>query len=111
MKIEELIQLHNEKLSRKVNENLFLSQRIKARLKDQEPSKFPAIWQPLQKYTLLYSFLFIILTLVNFLLIDGVKKQSSPAVQPQPVVLTPNLEALQPDYPGSISQAYKEVMK
>jgi hypothetical protein len=111
MKIEELIQLHNEKLSRKADENPFLAQRIKARLKDRGPSKFPAIWQPLRKYALLYSFLFIVLTLFNFLLIDGVKKQSSPAVQPQPAAFTLNLDTLRPDYPGSISQAYKEVIK
>jgi len=111
MKIEELIQLHNEKLNRKADENPFLAQRLKARLKDRESSKFPAIWIPLRKYALLYSLLFISLTLVNFFLINGVKKKPTPPVQPHPVVLTLNLETLHPDYPGSISHAYSEVMK
>jgi hypothetical protein len=111
MKIEELIQLHNEKLNRKANENPFLAQRIKARLKERESSGFPAIWIPLRKYAFLYSFLFIFLTLVNFFLIDGVKKKPTPPIQPHPVALTLNLETLHPDYPGSISHAYSEVMK
>jgi hypothetical protein len=111
MKIEELIQLHNETLSRKAKKNAFLAQRIKAHLKDREPSGYPATWKPLKKYALLYSFLFIILTMINFFIINGVEKKSTPSIQPQPVVLTLNLETLQPDYPGSISQAYKEVMK
>jgi hypothetical protein len=49
--------------------------------------------------------------MINFFLIDGVEKKSTPFIQPQPAVLTLNLETLQPDYPGSISQAYKEVIK
>ncbi len=111
MKIEELIQLHNERLSRKANENPFLAQRIKARLKDREPSRYPSIWQPLRKYAFLYSFLFIILTIINFFLINVLEKKSTPFIQSQPMVLTLNLETLRPDYPGSISQAYKNVYK
>jgi hypothetical protein len=107
MKIDNLIQLHNEALNRKVEKNPFLNQRIKARLKDNQYTKFPALLKPLRKYALAYGFLFIILTLINFVIITGVKKYEP---QPkQPVLLTMN--AFEPTYPGSISQAYTEVMK
>lgn len=107
MKIDDLIQLHNEALNRKVEENPFLNQRIKARLKDRQYTKFPALLKPLRKYALVYGFLFIILTLINLIVISGVKKESP---QPkQPVLLTMN--AFEPNYPGSISHAYTEVMK
>lgn len=107
MKIDDLIQLHNEALNRKVEENPFLNQRIKARLKDKKYTKFPALLKPLRKYALVYGFLFIILTLINFIVINGVKKDKP---QPkQPVLLTMN--AFEPTYPGSISRAYTEVMK
>ncbi len=107
MKINELIQLHNETLNRKVEENPFLNQRIKARLKDSQYSKFPALLKPLRKYAFVYGFLFIILTLINFVIINGVKKHEP---QPgQPVLLTMN--AFELNYPGSISRAYTEVMK
>ena len=109
MKIEELIQLHNETLNRKVEENVFLNQRIKARLKDRTGVKHPSLWLTFRKSILVYSFLLILFTVLNFILIDGLRKQDTPPKPTQQIVLTMN--AFSPSYPGSISQAYAEVMK
>ena len=109
MKIEKLIQLHNETLDKRVNENIFLNQRIKARLKDHKRLKQRGMWLVLRKPVLVYSFLLIIFTVLNFVLIDGLKKRDTRLTQPP--VLTLNLNTLQPTYPGSITHAYSEVMK
>jgi len=107
MKIEELIQLHNEALNRKVEQTPFLNQRLKARLKDRGRAKHTVLGILFKKSILVYSFLLILFTVLNFILIDGLKK---PETRPtQQVVLTMN--AFQPTYPGSISKAYSEVMK
>jgi hypothetical protein len=109
MKIEKLIQLHNEKLDKMVDENIFLNQRIKARLKDRKRRKQRGLWLALRKSVLVYSFLLIIFTVLNFILIDGLKKRDT--LLTQPPVLTLNLNTLQSTYPGSITHAYAEVMK
>jgi hypothetical protein len=109
MKIEDLIQLHNQALNRKVEENIYLNQRIKARLRDRKGSKHPGVWIPLRKPILVYSFLLILFTVLNFILIAGLKKQDTPPEPTQQIVLTMN--AFSPGYPGSISQAYTEMMK
>ena len=107
MKIEELIQMHNAALNRKVEQNPFLNQRLKARLKDRGRVKHTVLGIPFKKSILVYSFLLILFTVLNFMLIDGLKK---PNKQPmQPIVLSMN--AFHPTYPGSISHAYAEVMK
>jgi hypothetical protein len=109
MKIEDLIQLHNQALNRKVAENVYLNQQIKARLRDRKGSKYPGLWFPFRKSILVYSFLLILFTVLNFILIDGLKKQDTPPKPTQQIVLTMNV--FSPHYPGSISQAYAEVMK
>jgi len=109
MKIEELIQLHNQALNRKVEENVYLNQRIKARLRDRKRSKLTGLWLPFRKSILVYSFLLVLFTVLNFILIDGLKKQDPPPKPTQQIILTMN--AFSPGYPGSISQAYAEVMK
>jgi hypothetical protein len=111
MKIEELIQLHNEALNRKVQENIFLNQRIKARLKDRKRGKQRGMWLALRKPVLVYSFLLIIFTVLNFILIDGLKKRDTRLAQPPVLTLNLNLNTLQPTFPGSITHAYAEVMK
>lgn len=109
MKIEKLIQLHNKTLDKRVNENIFLNQRIKAHLRERERRKQRGVWLALRKPVLVYSFLLIIFTVLNFILIDGLKKRDT--LLTQPPVLTLNLNTLQSTYPGSISHAYSEVMK
>ena len=109
MKIEDLIHLHNDRLNRKVEENIFLNQRIKARLKDSEHTKLPIFGLPFKKSILVYSFLLLVFTLLNFMFINGLKKQDTPPKPTEQVVLAMN--AFSPTYPGSISRAYKEVMK
>jgi hypothetical protein len=109
MKIEELIQLHNQTLNRKVEENVYLNQRIKARLRDRKGSTSPTPRFPYRKSILVYSFLLVLFTVLNFILIDGLKKQDTPPKPTQQIVL--NMNAFSPGYPGSISQAYAEVMK
>lgn len=109
MKIEDLIQVHNQVLDRKVEENVYLNQRIKAWLRDRTGTKHHALWLPFRKSILVYSFLLILFTVLNFILIDNLKKQDTPLQPTQQIVLTMN--AFSPSYPGSISQAYTEVMK
>ena len=107
MKIEELIQSHNAALNRKVEQAPFLNQRLKARLKDRGSAKRPVLGILFKKPVLVYSFLLILFTVLNFILIDGLRK---PGARPtQQVVMTMN--AFQPTYPGSISHAYAQVMK
>ena len=107
MKIEKLIQLHKKTLDKMVGENIFLNQRIKARMKDREHRKPRWMWLALRKPVLVFSFLLIIFTVLNFILIDGLKKRDTLLIQPP--VLT--LNTLQLTYPGSITHAYSEVMK
>lgn len=109
MKIEDLIQLHNQALNRKVEENVYLNQQIKARLRDRKRIKHPGLWLPLRKSILIYSCLLLLLTILNFILIDGLIKKDDSPKPTQQIVLTMN--AFSPHYPGSISQAYAEVMK
>ena len=111
MKIEKLIQWHNETLDKKVNENIFLNQRIKARLRDRERPKLPGIWLALRKPVLVYSFLLIIFTILNFILIDGLKKRDTLLTQPPVLTINLNFNTFQPTFPGSITHAYAEVMK
>jgi hypothetical protein len=107
MKIEKLIQLHKTTLDKMVGENIFLNQRIKVRMKDRERRKSRRMWLALRKPVIVYSFLLIIFTVLNFILIDGLKKRET--LLTQPPVLT--LNTLQITYPGSITHAYSEVMK
>lgn len=107
MKIEELIQLHNEALDRGAGENIFLNQRIKARLRDRGAPKPTGRRFPLKKAALVYGFLFIVFTFINFILIDGLKKQG-PRPGPANVMV---VDSFQPTFPGSISRAYAGVMK
>jgi hypothetical protein len=109
MKIEDLIQLHNQALNRKVEENVFLNQQIKAYLRDRKGSKYPGLWLPFRKSILVYSFILILFTVLNFILIDGLKKKDNSPRPPQQIILTMN--AFSPHYPGSISQAYAVVMR
>ncbi len=111
MNIEKLIQWHNETLDKKVNENIFLNQRIKVRLRDLEHRKKRWIWHALRKPVLVYSFLLIIFTVLNFILIDGLKKRDTRLAQPPVLTFNLNINTLQPTFPGSITHAYAEVMK
>jgi len=110
MNIDDLIRLHNDALNRKVEKKPFLNQRIKARLNQREHTIQPGAWFRLKKSILVYSFIFILFTVLNLFLINGLKKQDSP--KPGPTTFAPvNMTAFQPAYPGSISRAYGEVMK
>ena len=106
MDLDKLIHQHNQLLNKKVEDNVFLSQHIKARLND--PGKIKGKLKiSLRKYALLYSFLFVIFILINFIGIGMIKKKTAP---PQPKYLV-NLDAFQANFPGSISKVYQEVLK
>lgn len=104
MKIEDLIKQHNKALDERVEDNPFLGQRIKARLKDHERSPArPAA----RKYALIYGSLLIILTVINVLIINGLK----PSPTPKPPRQTIAFNTLQTNTPGHITHALQEVMK
>lgn len=110
MKIEELIQLHNEALNRKVDQNPFLNQRINARLKERVHSGQPGLRGLLRKPVMVYSFIFILFTVLNLMLINGLTKQAAPKPNAETVTQI-NMTAFHPTFPGSIGKAYEEVMK
>ena len=103
MKIEELIHLHNKALNRKVDQNPFLNQRIKARLKERR-------YSILTKPVIVYSFIFILFTILNFMLIDHLSERT--ILKPVPETVTHiDMTAFHPTFPGSIGNAYQEMMK
>ncbi len=109
MEFDRLISMHNEALEKRVEENLFLNQRIKARLRESRRAK-PLLVSRLRKAVLAYSFLFLVFTLTNLAVINLVKKKGVPAPKPAYQVQV-ELADLAVDFPGSISQAYLEVTK
>ena len=110
MNIDDLIRLHNDALDREVEKKPFLNQRIKARLNQREHASQPGAWFRLKKSILVYSFAFILFTVLNLMLISGLKKKEPPKPGPETFALV-NLTAFQPAYPGSISRAYHELMR
>lgn len=114
MKIEELIQMHNRRLEQQAGSDPFLTQRLKARTDGRERTRLPFFWQ-LRKYALVYGLLFIVLTLINVFLIRSLEPKQIQPLSPElnreqaMFAFSPNL--LEPDYPGSVSKAYAEVMK
>jgi hypothetical protein len=109
MNLEELIQRHNQTLDRKIEEDVFLNQRIIARLHERQRLRHSAWWLPLKKSILVYSFLLILFTILNFILVNNLDKRDIPSQPAQQTVLA--LNAFSPHYPGSISRAYQEVLK
>lgn len=103
MKIEELIHLHNEALNRKVDQNPFLNQRVKARLKERR-------YSILTKPVMVYGFIFILFTLLNFMLIERLSEKTSIKPVPETAVQI-DMTAFHPAFPGSIGKAYREVIK
>jgi hypothetical protein len=114
MNIENLIQSHNDALQKKVDENIYLNQRIKARLKEGSPSNLPLIPR-LTRSALIYASLFLIFTLLNILFIGQIKKEKPSNMHPHPPIHTPTqtiqMSAFSADFPGSISGAYAKVIK
>ena len=107
MKIEEFVQWHNAALNRKVEEAPLLNQRLKARLKNKERVKHPFLWSLSGKSILVYGFLLILFTVLNFILIDGLKKQDIRPTQRASITM----HVFQAEYPGSISHVYSEAVK
>jgi hypothetical protein len=105
MDLEKLIHQHNKLLEQKVEENVFLNQRIKARLKDHGKIKYKSKIG-FRKKALLYSFLFVIFTFINLVAIGMIMKKASPR-QPEYIV---KMDAFQVNYTGSISKVYQEVL-
>ena len=110
MKLEELIHLHNRALDQKADEDPFLAQRIKARLKDREKRAKPALWGLIKKPVLIYGLLFILFTTLNFMLISRLEKQYAPKTRPTTLTQV-NVGVFHAEYPGSISRAWREVAK
>lgn len=112
MKIEDLIQMHNRRLEQQAGSDPFLVQRLKAPTGGRTHL---LSFRQLRKYALVYGLVFIILTLANIFLIRGMDPNKvRPLLQERSIerellVFKPGL--LEPDYPGSISRAYAEVMK
>jgi hypothetical protein len=113
MKIEDLIQSHNKALQRSVEANPFLAQRLKDRLRENKrpvPSLHRAVLSVSRHPLLLYSFLFLLFTFLNLLLVEGFSIPSSKTHSPSENLVA-DLQSFSPDFPGSINKAYLEVMK
>jgi hypothetical protein len=109
MNVEELLELHNRVLNRKVEENVFLSQRLTARVQGRERLRHSGWRLSFKKPVLVYGFLFFLFTLLNFIVVDHLKKREVSPPQASQSFSIPS--AFSPDYPGSIAYAYREVMK
>ncbi len=107
MNIDGLIKEHNEALNRQAEANPFLKERIKSDLKRGDRLKIQRPGRLIKNPLFIYSLLLIAFTALNLLVINGLHK---PKTTPQPT-LTASMQPLQASYPGSISHAYKEVMK
>jgi hypothetical protein len=105
MDIKTLIRYHNDALEQRAAEDGYLGQRLKARLRETSTAGSTLIPR-FVRTILLYGFLFLILTLVNIVVLDLVKKKQPES--PREIVV--KMEAFQPDYPGSFSRAYAEVI-
>jgi hypothetical protein len=106
MNIEELIQSHNDTLEKKANENIYLNQRIKARLRETSITRLPLIPR-LTRTALIYGSLFLVFTLINILFIGQIKKAPSSQLHTHTI----KMEAFAADFPGSLSSAYSKVIK
>ena len=109
MNLENLIQLHNQALNRKVEENIYLQQRLKARWQERQRSRHSSWRLPLKKSLLVYSILLILFTILNFILVNSLENHKILSKPVQQVEI--NLNAFSPHYPGSISKAFQQVMK
>lgn len=109
MKIEDIIQRHSEALDREVNDKPFLAQKLKNRLAENKKESAGRLRPLVLKPVILYLFLFIAFTSLGLWVIKGINPTEPPR-KPSPS-LAVMAEAVQPDYPGSISRAYNEVMK
>lgn len=109
MKIEELIQMHHESLRRKVSQDPFRPERLKARIREHHKPQT----LPLRRTVVLYTLLLAVFTLLNVMVIGGLrqKRVSSDRQNPVEIVSTESLASHLTAAPGSISLAYEEVMK
>ena len=107
MDLEKLINLHNRTLEKRVNEDGYLKERLKARLKEKNRLDSSSLIFRFRKLMVIYSFIFLLLIFFNFKLIDWLSVEKSPRTH----VITVSENPFQPVFPGSISQAYLEVIK
>jgi len=107
MDLEKLINLHNRTLEKRVNEDGYLKERLKARLKEKNRLDSNSLIFRFRKLMVIYSFIFLLLIFFNFKLIDWLSVEKSPRTH----VITVSENPFQPVFPGSISQAYLEVIK
>ena len=107
MDLEKLINLHNRTLEKRVNEDGYLKERLKARLKEKNRLDSSSLIFRFRKLMVVYSFIFLLLIFFNFKLIGWLSVEKSSRTH----VITVNENPFQPVFPGSISQAYIEVIK
>jgi hypothetical protein len=109
MNVEELIRLHDRVLNRKVEENVFLNQRLRARLQDRGRLRHSTWRLRIRHPLVVYGFLLILFTVLNFILVGHLEKRNIPSRPAQQLIQPMN--AFSPYFPGSISDAYQQVMK
>lgn len=106
MELERIVRMHNQALEKRAEENIFLNQRIKARLNERQRARSPFAFR-FKRAVLAYTFLLLVFTLANLLVINLVKRPG-PAPMPAHIVKMDDFRA---DFPGSISLAYLEVTR
>lgn len=108
METEELIKLHRESLRRKVSEDPFRPERLKARLLENRQPR-PLTFR---RTAVLYGLLLMVFTFINFMVIGGlIEKQAPPVLHAQAELISMDAWASHlTTTPGSINQAFEEVM-
>ncbi len=106
--ILKMIGLHNEALNARVEQAAYLNQRIKARMEGQsKPRTSVNLFKlRLSRLVTAYAFLFFVVILANLFFMEPLSKRSG-SVKP----LEEEFESFLAAMPGSLTQAYSEVMK
>lgn len=107
MNIEKVIRLHNRFLENEVNDNVYLIQRIRVRLKDKNFKKKSALNLRFRKLVILYSLVFLFFIFINFKFLGWLNKEKTR----ETFLVTVNENPFQPVIPGSLSHAFLETFK
>ncbi len=110
MDIEQLLRRHSEELDRRVEDNVFVRQRLRSRLKESRSSAYPLLPR-FVKNSLLYAILLVLFTIINLLVMSGlgiVDKKSPEPLQQYLVNNMISIEAFEPVLPGSLHQGYSQ---
>ena len=107
MDLEELFRSHNKLLDKEVENQTYLQQRIEAGFSERKDSGTFSWLLGLSKLVVLYGFIFLILIFANIKLINWLNNDKLSADK----LIIAQQNPFQPIFPGSISQAYEEIIK